>query len=253
MSAGAVRCPRGFVLPMALFFLPALTAISLAAFVLVRAQWMGVRLDVLLAEEFAAASPPPSLLPASGEVPIALGGGFVLFRAPPGPLGGPRRGLRLAWTPDLEAVAAGWSGIHDGGARLGPIPLSRLLWAFEQHGLAFGAEAGGEGVDLPSGPQVEAPGGWILPVEGGRVAILSPGDVRIAGEGVVAGVVMVGGDLHLDPSVRVQGGVGVEGRIRSVATGAAVVPDPDVVFVVLSHPLFHRPHLVPGAERLGRP
>lgn len=244
--------PRsGFVLPLAIVLLPAFLALSFSAFVLARSQLALLTMDDRLVEELAAAHPPVTLVPAPGEEVVPLEAGYLLLQAAPGPMADGRRGHRVAWRVDPELLAGSWTQVPDGPPDLGPIPLSRILWATRPEESGGGGGHEGEW-HLPSGHRIQGEGAVLLASEDqGVVVLLAPGSVEVAGEGPLPAVLMAGGDVVLTGQVVLVGAVRAHGLVR-VQEYARVVPDSAVVHAGLSHPFLAGPHLLPGGERLGR-
>ncbi len=272
-----MRLPRrrgGFVLPLVLLLLPALLALALAAFHLAHGQWTVTGLDTRLLEELAAAHPPPSRVPAPGETAWRLapggpgdgdymadgggGGAFFLLRAPPGPLGGERRGHRVVWLPHAASLALTWTLQVEGPPRFGPLPVEVLLARLPARAGAWesggnpdpSGDSSGEWL-LPGGHHVRAPGGWLSPVGEDGILLLAPGAVVITGFGPLPAAVLAAGEVMLLGEVELQGGIRTPRGLR-MDPGSHFVPDPAWVHAALLHPHLDRLHLLPGGERLGR-
>jgi hypothetical protein len=276
LTPGGERVSEGFLLPVALLMLVALTGMTFAAFLLAGAEIRLAAAERSYVELLARTPPPGSPPPAPGEVPIALGRGFVLFRLPPPGSGAGPAPHRVAWMvdPDRESaefvapveigmppappadrilLVEGPCGWEESGPRvrfldgpeppiLGPLPFASLLARVPE----------GEETAPPSwsGLHVEGPGLRVIAGEESWLVVV-PEWLEVTGPGVLRGLILADGDVSLAAGARLEGAVRTPGRVV-LAEGAVVAGDRCAVRRALSVPILASPFPISGGERLGR-
>lgn len=241
---------RGFLLPLALLGLLAVTALAMSTFVLARGLARDAALERRYLEEWAAPSVADTIDLAQGWELLALRGA------------GERRGYRVERfvDPALEAVlwtvpvfAPALSSPAGSGIEHEPA-AGRFLEHFEALAalLSGGATWRSDAV-LPGGPQVFGPA--ILMVSGveedGTVWVLADGDVEIRGEGTARGILLARGSVTIGAGTEWEGGVAAVGWVE-VEADADVILDRTAIestLTVLPEP--RRIPLIRGAP-LGR-
>lgn len=221
---------RGFLIPLALLGLLAVTALALSSFVLARGMARDAVLERRYVQDWAAPQ-------AVDTVQLATGWELIGMRG-----AGERRSYRvervfdppreaLLWSSAVFAAAlsrpAGSEVTHRPGA--GP-----LLHHMDALAGLLSAERSGEpwntDVTLPSGVHVAGPA--ILVVAGedpeSPVWILADGDVELGGAGTVRGIVLARGSVRVGAGVRWNGGVAASGWVE-VDSGADIVLDPAAI------------------------
>ena len=235
----------GFILPFVILAMLAVTSLALAAFTLARAEhrateWERGRLAAL-------ADPMGHGIPLA--VVATLGYGYQVVEAPDASVAGeglpasflsPLRLHRVAWclVPNVEAGGAWWASVSP--PRLGPLGMAALVdLLLREPGVVTGSEivlpgvVEGDSVRVGIEPGGGAEGIGIEPVASYRVAalpgpggtflVVADGALVLAGEGALAGVLIVGSDVRIGEGVDVAGGIRAGGEILN-GVGEAAEP-----------------------------
>lgn len=223
VRAGEWGDHRGFILPLTLLAVLALSALALAAWTLAAAEHQGVGWE----RRWLAGAAGPHTRPGPGaeahRVVRRLPGGYRVVTAPDTP------GLHhLAWCLDPSAEAReGW--LPDAASApplVGPIPAPAWAGVGGLHALASGetlpAVGVGDSVRVTVAPGTPLPAVRVDPA-GAGVLLIAPGSVELtplrapAGdplrEVVLSGAFVIAGDLALAPGVQLIGGVRLGGAL----------------------------------------
>ncbi len=221
LPGGGPSDQRGFILPFVILATLAITSLALAAFTLARAEhraaeWERGRLAALV--------DPWGRGVGLAEV-VTLGHGYRVVEAPAASGAGeglppsflsPLRLHRVAWCLNLDEEASGAWWTSGSPPRLGPLGAAALLdLLLRQPGVLVGGE-----IVLPGGAEGDSVRVWAgadrvgaLPGSGGTFLVVADGALALDGEGRLAGVLIIAGDVGIGARVEVAGGIRAGGEI----------------------------------------